>query len=1076
MPESARARASSLPCPDSPGGHHEDGRRTSISRLCFKASALTAVVLGLLLSHHAGFGAARPVDFNRDVRPILSENCFHCHGQDANHRKAKLRLDVAPSGAAVPDKRAEGVGNAAITPGRPEASTLVQRIVSTDPEEQMPPPGSHRSLTASQRALLERWIAEGAIYDRHWAFKPVVRPALPDVREAGWVRQPWDAFVLARLETEGLRPSREASPMTWLRRVSFDLTGLSPTPEEATRFEHEVARDGEEAYVRAVERLSSSPAFGERQAQEWLDVARFADTHGFNNDTTRTMWRWRDWVIEAFNQGMPYDRFLTEQLAGDLLPTPTSEQRIATGFGRNHVVNSEGGIIDEEYRVEYVADRVRTLGMAWLGLTLECSRCHDHKFDPVTQRDYYRLFAFFNNLAEYGEDGRIGNAAPILAAPTFEQQRRIAALDREIESTSNALRQSRRPSSRTFEATRGQLMARPRVPAPDDASFVLSGDSKPAGQPASDWESVLEFADPTERVLEVKPAVFSAAQPWTLAAWVRWSGGEMPILSSMDLFVDPSAGGSGRGAEVRINAKGQIEARLAEFWPAYAIAVVSEASLTSNAWHHVVVSYDASTKAAGVRLGLEGRSADGVIRRDGLTGKSVSPHSPRLGSTIAKAPEHARGAVAGLRLYARVLEADTLAAWIEDQWLRGSRSRPGEAFGTREESDALVWRAASASYAALWNRREQLRQERQALLRAAPQTMVMAERETPRTTYFLRRGRYDAREGEVDAGVPEELLGRWPAGAPRNRLGLARWLTQPDQPLTSRVVVNRFWAQLFGTGLVKTVEDFGVQGEAPSHPELLDWLARDFVDSGWDVKRWFRMVVLSATYRQDSTVPAELRERDPANRLLARGPRVRLPAEVIRDHALAIAGLLETKVGGPSVFPVQPESLYTGVVVAADYPGTKWVTSEGADRYRRSLYTFWKRTVPHPVMTTFDAPDREVCTARRLPTNTPLQALALMNEPAFVEAGRRLGLRAWLEGGALDEDRLVRLFLLATARVPEARERQALERTLNRLRDGFAADPDGVRALLRRNGTATEAAWAALGGLVLNLDESITKN
>jgi hypothetical protein len=481
----------------------------------------------------------------------------------------------------------------------------------------------------------------------------------------------------------------------------------------------------------------------------------------------------------------------------------------------------------------------------------------------------------------------------------------------------------------------------------------------------------------------------------------------------------------------------------------------------------VAVSYDGSTKASGVRVYLDGRPADVVLLRDGLTGKSGAGHGPFLGSNAARPPELFRGTLGGLRLYPVVLDPAALTTWVEDRFARWLLADPTLRRERAELASRLARLAVDERYAETWAGRERARAERQELWRQAPQTMVMAENPAPRATYVLKRGQYAARSEEVRPGVPEAFGVEWPAGAPTNRLGLAAWLTRPDHPLTARVVVNRLWAQLFGTGLVKTVEDFGLQGEFPSHPELLDALARDFVDGGWDVKRLLRGLVLSATYRQDSTIPKSLRDRDPANRWLARGPRLRLPAEAIRDHALDIAGLLRHRLGGPSVFPPQPETLYQGVVVAADYPGTRWVPSEGEDRYRRSLYTFWKRTVPHPVMTTFDAPDREVCTARRQPTNTPLQALALLNEPGFVEAGAAMGSRALREGGATDVDRLAFLFRLGTGRLPEPRESDALARTLAALRSGsteVSANP------------GEPAVWAALGSVVLNLDETITKN
>ncbi|MCC7373921.1 MAG: DUF1553 domain-containing protein [Verrucomicrobiales bacterium] len=1049
------------------------GQRTRSAIAAAARMLLGVACFNLAASSASASDASKPLDFNQVIRPILAENCYQCHGQDPRNRKGKLRLDTE-AGSRTPIE-----GRSAIVPGDPSKSELWRRLRSADPEERMPPSETHKAVSEPQQELLRRWIVEGGAYDRHWAFKPARHPELPAVHDPHWVRRPLDAFVLARLDSLGLTPNLEGAPASWLRKASFDLTGLPPSPDDLDRFERDVATRGDVAYESAADRLLQSPAFGERQAQEWLDIARYADTHGFNNDTTRTLWRWRDWVIDAFNSGKPYDQFVVEQLAGDLLPNPTLDQRIATGFGRNHVVNSEGGIIDEEYRTEYVADRVRTLGMAWLGLTLECSRCHDHKYDPLTQRDYYRLFAFFNQVPESGEDGRIGNAAPILVAPTPADARRLSVIEASIRRDSEFLESVGALAEASAVRVLRERLAPGAPPAPEGARFSLDRDLARSGErivpPNSPSPASLELPTSSEFIAEVAPAEFSAARPWTLVSWVRWDGQEAPVLSTMDKLVDPSSGNAGRGAEVRVTSQGRVEIRIAEFWPAYAIQARSRIALSRGRWHHLAVTFDGSTHAAALRLLVDGQVDELTAVRDGLSGRSASGHAPRVGRTIEKIPELFHGAVADLRLYTNAVGSDVLTPWIDGamaRWLAfdsaGRATRP-------DLFRRLALQAAHTEFAAAWNRRERAAAERLLLLQAAPQTMVMEELPTPRVTHLLTRGRYDAPSEVVSAGVPEDLLGPWPEGAPLNRLGLARWLVQPRHPLTARVVVNRFWAQCFGTGLVKTVEDFGVQGESPSHPELLDALATSFVDSGWDVRGLLRELVLSATYRQDSAAKPEQRERDPENRWLSRGPRSRLVAETLRDHALFAAGSLAQQLGGPSVFPPQPETLYQGVVVAADYPGTKWIPSQGADRYRRSLYTFWKRTVPHPVMTTFDAPDREACTARRLPTNTPLQALALLNEPTFVECGRLLGRRALAEGTVGDEDRLATVFRIATSRRPDGTELRRLTQLLTQLRRDFAADPDGTARWLGRPGTAEEAAWEALGGVILNLDESITK-
>ncbi len=942
--------------------------------------------------------AAEPIRYGRDVRPILSEKCFHCHGQDKAKRKAGLRLDTFEGATAT---RKDGA--AAVVAGRPDESELVARILSIDEDKQMPPPDSHRRLTDEQKQILRQWVAQGGTYEPHWAFVSPARVPMPAVAQTGWVRRPTDAFVLARLEREGLKPSAETQPERWLRRASFDLTGLPPSLDELDAFLADVRRRGETAYEEAANRLLASPRYGERLAQDWLDVARYADTHGFNNDSARSMWRWRDWVIDAFNDNLPYDRFIVEQLAGDLLPAPTLEQRLATGFGRNHVINSEGGIIDEEYRVEYVADRVRTLGLAWMGLTLECTRCHDHKYDPLSQRDYYRMYAFFNNVPEIGEDGRVANASPMIPAPTREQQRRLEELDTAIAGKTELLRRlTHEPGA---------------IPPP-----------APATEPEGATAKIDLVGD----------------KAWTFAAWVKEPGS---IVSTMDLNSKPAANDHGRGAEVRITDEGSVELRLAVRWPAYAIQARSVDRVRLHERHHVVVVYDGSKKARGVRIFIDGRESSVEVEHDDLS-STAKGDAPRIG-----------GQPSDLRFFPRQLDAATIASWAET---------------LLPQDRELALRRTDTEFARAFDEREQLRQARFAIERDLPTAMVMVD-SAPRKAHILVRGQYDLPGDAVEAGVPEALLGAWPADAPRNRLGLARWLTRPDHPLTARVVVNRFWQQLFGTGLVKTVEDFGYQGEYPSHPELLDWLARSFVDGGWDTKALLRDLVLSATYRQDSRMRPALRERDPENRLLARGPRQRLPAEVIRDNALAASGLLRHRLGGPSVFPFQPTDLYKGVVVDAKYPGTSWKESTGDDLFRRSLYTFWKRTVPHPVMITFDAPDREVCSARRPITNTPLQALTLMNETGAVEAARKLGQRMTFEGGTGDARKLAFGFRLATSRAPAAGEIKVLRRALGRFRRSYASDRKGAKELTGAPDREL-AALTSVASLILNLDETITKH
>jgi hypothetical protein len=1074
------------------------------SRHRFRPSAVSTVGLGIFVLAFAavGFGADNHrLSYGRDVRPILSENCFPCHGQDSKKRMAGLRLDSFEG--ATSDRG----GHAALVPGDPAKSAIYTRITADQAARRMPPAASNRHLTADQIAILRRWIEDGGRYEKHWAFVPPVRPPLPEVADRAWVKQPIDAFVLSRLEAEGLHPSHEASPAVWLRRASLDLIGLPPSPAELDAFVAGVAAHGEEAYAAAADRLLASPRYGERMAIDWLDVARYADTHGFNNDAARSMWRWRDWVIQGFNANMPYDRFITEQLAGDLLPHPTLDQRIATAFGRNHVINSEGGIIDEEYRVEYVTDRVRTLGMAWLGLTLECAHCHDHKYDPITQRDHYRFFAFFNNVAEIGEDGRVANAMPIMSAPSAGEQRKfqqldaaISGLEEQIEAREKRWKWRGRYASQALRiaaasAEPGGAMVRVHCNSAAEWGTTVKGLVPEPGIAGSSCAPAK--IDPTPQTAEVP---VSKHNPLTFTVWARPEpiDTDVALLSAVDYATNPAATTYGKGLELRL-VGGEIEFRFADRLPAYSIRVRSRgAGLTPGQWRHVTVVYSGTTDkeadrvhAAWVRMFTDGRELPTQILTDDLGLAEAKQDDPqptrfRVGWDNATGSNRYAGRLDEIAIWPRALTGPEITSLFQKEALpyaAGQQRRKQGSLAEMAWLRAALLRHTDSALAQKQQQLEALRAERFGLERSAPTVMVMQELEKPRETHLLLRGSYNAPGEKVEPGVPEELLGAWPDGAPKNRLGLARWLTKPDHPLTSRVVVNRFWQQLFGQGLVKTSDNFGLQGEWPSHPELLDWLAREFVESGWNVKALLRRMVLSATYRQDSAASKDLVARDPDNRLLARGPRFRLPAEIIRDQALQVSGLLKNRLGGPSVYPYQPEDLYKGIVVAANYPGTKYVQSTGDDLYRRSVYTFWKRTVPHPTMTVFDAPDREFCVVRRSTTNTPLQALTLLDDPIYVEAARKLAERSILEGGTEPEARLALAFRLAAGRSPDQEEMRVLRKTLESMLAEYRADRKDAEAFVSvgasprdRSIPASElAAYTAVANMILNMDEVITK-
>jgi len=1065
------------------------------ARLAFKM----LVAIGLLASG-SQLGAAesgKEIDFDREIRPIFSESCYPCHGPDEKKRKANLRFD-----------RKEGAfrelkdGRFAIVPGNLAQSELVRRVTASDANDQMPPPTSGRKLSRPQIDLLQRWISVGAKWEPHWSFVAPNHPPLPAVKNKAWPSNALDIFILARLEREGLEPSPRAREQTLLRRVSLDLTGLPATPGQLAAWSARADPLGA-----AVDELLDSPHFGERMASDWLDVARYADTHGFNNDASRSMWRWRDWVVEAFNQDMPYDRFITDQLAGDLEKNPTLNQQIATGFNRNHGINSEGGIIDEEYRVSYVHDRVRTTSMAWMGLTLECARCHDHKFDPTTQHDYYKFFAFFNNIDETGEDGRVANAAPIMTAPTDEQQRDIAALRLQIELARQEM--DKTLAKENWRNVKYDELFQKPVPNnpiassnwvvsldlrswnPSLKSITNAGGGQPfhiegnvTSAPGPLGETALVFDGQSD--LRTEELTNHSGQAWVFAAWVRRDRAEAaPLFSTASFTAPQSSGDYGRGVQILMTAAGAVEVRNAVRWPGYAAQIVTRETMPLGQWQRVAVTWDGSIKSAGLRVFLNGQECFSEIIRDDLTSGVGLSGPARIGASDEKGASRFAGALAAIEVWAEAVHPDALAAqWRREVLCFDAGTVP--AARDEEQNDRLHRAWLEANNVPFAREAEKERQGRAALLNLAaeaPDTMVMRELANRRPTHLLFRGQYDQPRDEVQPDVPEFLF-PFPASAPRTRLGLAQWLTEPRNPLTARVVVNRFWQSIFGHGIVKSSGDFGYQGDYPVHPELLDWLATRFIDSGWNVKQLIRLMVTSATYAQSSDSSPDLNERDPENLLLARGPRQRLTAEMLRDQALLISGLLYDKLGGPPVFPYQPTNLYKGIVVAANYPGTTYTESRGQDLYRRSLYTFWKRTVPYPSLSIFDVPDREVCVVQRPKTDTPLQALALMNDPVQVEAARKLAERMLLEGGATPQERLDFAFELATARKPRPEEQQPLAALLEKRLAAYREDPAAAKAFLsvgdsKPNATleaADLAAYANLASLILNLDETITRD
>jgi Protein of unknown function (DUF1553)/Protein of unknown function (DUF1549)/Concanavalin A-like lectin/glucanases superfamily/Planctomycete cytochrome C len=1023
------------------------------------------------------------VRFNRDVRPILAENCFPCHGPDSAARKADLRLD----------RRDDALQAEVFVPGKPDESELVARIFAADAGKVMPPPKSRKKLTAAQRETLKRWIAAGAEYEPHWSLIAPTRPDLPAVKDPMWVRNPIDAFVDAKRQAVGLTPAPEADRRTLARRASFDLTGLPPEPADVEAFVNDPAPD---AYEKYVDRVLASPAWGEHRGRYWLDAARYADTHGIHFDNFREMWSYRDWVIGAFNRNLPFDRFTVEQLAGDLLPGRTLEQQVASGFNRCNITTNEGGVIPEEYLVLYTRDRTETTAQVFMGLTAGCAVCHDHKFDPLSQKEFYSLAAFFNNTTQGAMDGNVKDTPPVVVVPRPEDRRRWDAL------TGEAADERRRADARKKEvrpefdrwltsATPGRVAA--DVPhdglrfhallaegAGSQVTVVEDGQARtltlakpPAWQPGH--VAAQAFKSTAAVTVEVETAGdFEKDQPFAVAAWVKVprAGLSGPIVARMD------EGNGFRGWDLWLEA-GRPGAHVVHKWPEDAVKVVADAPLTANQWHHVLMTYDGSGKAAGVTIYVDGKRQSVKPQADSLAG-SVRTEVPFQVARRRGPTKLDNIGVHDVRIYGRALaptEAARLAGSTRAAYLVTKSPR------SPAETDELFagWLAVhdgpSRDFA---ESLAKLDQERAALQARGTVAHVMQEKNEAAMAFILYRGEYDKRRDPVKAEVPAALP-PFPPDLPKTRLGLAQWLLRPEHPLTARVTVNRFWQEVFGTGIVRTAGDFGISGELPSHPELLDWLAVEFRESGWDVKRFFRLLVTSATYRQSAVATPDKLAKDPQNTYLSRGPRFRLDGEAIRDSALAASGLLARKLGGPSVRPYQPEGVWEAVaMIGSNTRDYKRDTGEGL--YRRGLYTFWKRAAPPAMFEIFNAPTRETCAVRRERTNTPLQALVTLNDVQFVEASRALAERALKEAGDTD-GRLDVIARRLLARPLRPEERAVVRRTLDDLLAFYKDHGEEARKLIAVGDSKADpalapaelAAWSVLANQVMNLDEVLNK-
>lgn len=1015
--------------------------------------------------------AAEPVRYNRDIRPILSDKCFFCHGFDEEKREAGLRLDV----------REGALKKNAIVPGKPEKSELLKRVLTKDPGDHMPPAKSKlASLTTGEVELLRRWIAEGANYEAHWAFVPLQPVVVPKTPAA----LPLDALVSAGLAPRKLKLQPEADRSTLLRRVSFDLTGLPPTPAEVDAFVKDASPD---AYERLVDRLLASPHFGERMAVDWLDIARYADSYGFQVDREREVWPWRDWVIKSFNENLPFDKFVTAQLAGDLLQHPTDDQILATAFNRLHQQETEGGSVEEEYRVEYVVDRVQTFATAFLGLTFECARCHDHKYDPIAQKEFYGIFSFFQNVDEAGLYSFFTPSVPTPAAMQLDApaKEKLAALEKSVRDAEQKLSATRKAGKDAFAAW---LKTRPdelKIPGElarytFDAltgnkftnalggtnSATLVGENKLV--PGHSGQAV-QFTgdDPVNLPL----GNFQRHEPFSVSLWLRTPDvkDRAVVFHRSQAWTDAAS----RGYELLIE-DGRLKWSLIHFWPGNAISIRATTLVPTNAWTHVVVTSDGSSRADGLRLFVNGQPASTEVIKDNLT-KNITGGGHDNISLAERMRDRGfkGGAIDDFRVFGRALTSLEAAA-THDEAAAKILLAKAEVQLSANERTVLEDYFLSTVDAEFPKQLAALKGARAELVKFADgvkEIMVMRELPQPKKSYVLWRGEYNQRRDEAPPVTPA-ALSPWPAGAPRNRLGLAQWLTSPDHPLLARVTVNRIWQSLFGRGLVKTSEDFGSQGEKPLYPEALDWLSLRFIQSGWDTKALLKTIVMSGVYRQRSLADAKTMADDPDNQWLARGPRLRLPAEMIRDNALAAAGLLAPTLGGPPVNPYEMSESF------------KPANPTGGDGvYRRSLYTNWKRTGPPPALLAFDAPRRAVCTAKRERTDSPLQALILLNGTQYVEAARVLGESLHHDANGNVPAMIESGFLRCLSRKPDTREQAILQQLHREQLEHFKAKPADADSLLKAGNTkrddkipAPEAAAATLlAQALLNHDACVVK-
>jgi hypothetical protein len=1054
-------------------------------------SCALAVLAVACLALQPPLDAADPaISFNRDIRPILVENCFACHGADSGSREADLRLD----------RRDDAIAFGAIKPGDPDSSPILDRIYSDDPEEVMPPPKSKKKLTAEQKKLLSKWIAEGAAYEPHWSFIPPKKPEPPAVSNEAWVRNPIDRFILADLDAAKLKPAAEADRRTLGRRAALDATGLPP---DAGLLEAFVADTRPDAYERYVDALLATPEWGEHRARYWLDYARYADTHGIHFDNYREMWSFRHWVIKAFNSNMAFDEFTRHQLAGDLVdlgpeasPDTVLDARVGSGFNRCNMTTNEGGIIDDEYIVLYARDRTETTATVWMGLTVGCAVCHDHKFDPVTMKDFYALSAFFNNTTQKAKDGNIKDTPPILHLPLPDDRPRLAELEAALPAAKRALANRRKDAKKDFEAfltaatPETVLAANPSdvplvsIPFAEGKGTVVHAmlAGKPVEVPLSEKATWQDGPVGTKAILldgtaAELPGVgdFEHGQSFTVSFWLRPTPNDGPYA----VVAKMADTAPYRGWDVWVQGR-RVGMHLVDEWPKSAMKVVAKKQLPADKWTRVTITRDGKSRSADLKIYYDGVLQKHEVENGTFKKGSIKNEVPfTVGSRTGGAGAYGVG-LADLTIHGRAFSAAEIGGMSELATLaKVVALPPAERVAAADKLFDWWLGTKDEGFITATKTLADIETEIAAINKRGTIAHVMAEMKGTPKAAILDRGEYDKPKEEVTANTPESLP-PFPASLPRNRLGLAEWLLSDDHPLTARVTVNRFWQEVFGNGLVRTTGDFGITGDLPSNPELLDWLAVEFRETGWDVKRLFRLMLTSATYRQSAVTTPEKATKDRENRLLSRGPRFRMDAEMIRDQALCASGLLVKKIGGPSVKPYQPVGVWEAVAMPES--NTKnYAADKGENLYRRSLYWFWKRSAPPASLEIFNAPSREVCTVKRERTNTPLQALVTLNDPQFIEAARALADLALEQPG----DDMARIDFVARrllARPLEPDEQEIVGGSLAALATHYAAHPGDASKLVtvgeskpRASDIPKLAAWTMLVNELLNLDEVLCK-